>query len=241
MTMTETQDPTTTWQDAAAASSEAQAEPPERKTVRRLVKQRLTDAAKADLGGQLAQEEIDLQAIETLRKAENAKWREEIAEVKTKIKGLTEAIRSGAGVAEVECFERFDPDTNSSELVALDGTILEAADVSADKRQLTLAEAKGNGHAEDDEDDFDEEAAGKADFPDDPADASLDGDEPSAPALEGVRFDESWKHATDPDDDEPAAGDVVITEPEALLAGASEEVTAADAPAPKRRGRGKRS
>lgn len=238
MTMIETQETTTTWQDAAAASAEAQAEPPARKTVRRLVKQRLTDAAKADLGGQLAQEEIDLQAIETLRKAENAKWREEITEVKTRIKGLTEAIRSGTAVAEIECFERFDPDTNTTELVALDGTILEpATDVPADKRQLTLAEAKGNGHAE--EDDFDEESAGQADFPDDPADASLDGDEPSTPALDGVRFDESWKHATDPDD-EPAAGDVVITEPEAILDGAAEEVTAADAPMPKRRGRGKR-
>ena len=220
-TATETVDTTAAtepagWDAAIAASAEAQAEPP--KTVRRLVRWKLEAPAMADLGRELAQESADLEAIKAERKSANARFREDIDETETKIKGLTEAIRSGMGTKEVEVRERFDPDTGRTELVGLDGVIYEAAEMNGSK-QLTLADAV-NGH-------------GPAVF-----DTSADFDEPEedtdeeSPDLED-RLDRALAEA---DDDEPSAGDVVIADPQAVLdaASSSEDVTAADAPTAKR-------
>ena len=217
MTMSEETPPSTEWDAVADASAEAQSDAPSG-YVRRLVKATLTDAAVADLGRELSQEQIDLQAIETLRKAENAKWREEITEVKTRIKGLTEAIRSGVGTKEVLVRERHDPDTGRTELVGVDGVVYDAAtDVGAEQRQLTLADAvKGNGAAHEDDDadvaEADDEADGDdvADCDADPADAPLDGSVPE------------------------------ITDPDAVL-GAAEDETAAAAPKAKRARKGRRA
>lgn len=173
----------------------------------------------ADLGRELAQESADLEAIKAERKSANARFREDIDETETKIKGLTEAIRSGMGTREVEVRERFDPDTGRTELVGLDGVIYEAAEMG-EQRQLTLAGANGHYVSADELDDDEEQDDADASsdhlpgLDEDPADASLDGDEPNGPAID---------------------------DPEAVLAGtaSSPDVTAADAPKAKR-GRGRR-
>lgn len=221
MNETTTQE-TTTWQDVAAASEEASAGPAEvdiafvrRET--RLVRVKLAETAVADLGRELAQEEADYEAILAERKAANADFRERLEEARTKIKALGEAIKTGARQEEREVIVRR---VNASTVQLVDpetGAILdEIADVE-DDRQLTLADAaKGNGHAEEDEDDGLGEDPSGDEFvpdltrdPDDEADACLDGDEPSA-------------------------GDIV--DPAGVIEGA-----APDEEQPKKRGRGKRS
>jgi len=193
------------WSEVAEASQEAQT--PARQTFRRLVKVALSDHAVAALADDLAKELLRIERQKEALKDSVKEAKEEIRDTETRAKGLREAITSREGVEELECYERFDPDTGRTELVALDGRVLEAADVPAEKRQLSLDDAvKANGRDEDGdegESDEDPDSFDAAEFADrSEADLSCDAEPADAP------LDSSAPEITDPD---------------TVLAGAAEE------------------
>lgn len=227
MTMETTTQETTTWQDVATASAEASAEAFAPRTEKRLVRVKLTPQQREDLANELEQELADLDALEDEGRSYNADLRERKTTAKTRIKAIRAARSDGYKQEERAVIVRR---VNASTVQLVDpetGAILdEIADVE-DDRQLTLADAaKGNGHAEEDED-----ASDDLDLSSDPDDESPDLEDRLDRALAEADADPADASL---DGDEPAAGDIV--DPAGVLEGA-----APDEEQPKKRGRGKRS
>lgn len=137
----------TTWADAADASTDEQARQrlaerfPTRK-VTKAIEVDLTDAEIADKGRVLAGLEKEIEAAKSLLKEECARLRSEVKVLEARRACVAGEIANGKGSVDVECEERLVFETNALQTVRLDtGEVVHERALSAAERQGELFDA----------------------------------------------------------------------------------------------------
>lgn len=199
---TETTSNAGAWQEAAAASADAQVEAAHQARPPRRFEQELecelTGEESDILGKELAAEMVKHDAILTEKKAANDGFKGRIEVSKARMRELTESIRTQKEIRNVECIEHFDFRTNTARVLRTDTGewIAERAlrsselqtELPLENAQLSLEDAPHADDQEEDDDLVDSPPAGDtdddADGDDEDEDASIDDPEALLDAAE---------------------------------------------------------